>query len=506
MKKQMKALSMLMALVMVIGVVFSVVCFADGQKATTITPDTSWYLEKSKTKTATLRDAADLAGFAQLCTEDTQYFYGWTIKLGKDIVYNEGNAADFATTAPANVYTPPVEFWGTFDGQGYVISGLYFNDVTKRDIGLFSSLNGATVKNVSVVNSYFAGSRMMGGITGTIKEVATTISNCYTDAILYANPGETDGAYAGGIAGYNTAVGTVIENCWYAGALTTESDTDNMATKVGGILGGSTVPNNAGSAKIKDCLMTGSVTAQSQAGGIVGVARDMDETGTVLENCLMLGSVRLTRDSKTLFVGQFACVWKNSGKITLTNVFGLNTYEATIDTTKFTGDKTTKVWNVSGTGVIVADTSATVAADSLKGDTAKTTLASFDFDGEDAIWATVAEGTPVIKALATIDSTKASCLEEAPIDPTELEVEGDGNGESNEGGNTGADNGDAPKDTDATDTDATDTDAAGTEATGTEAKVAQDEKGGCGSSAIGMSAVVLVGACGAFIAKKKKEN
>ena len=81
MKKQLKNLSLLMALIMVIGVALSVVCFADGEAAATITPDTSWYLEKSKTKTVTLRDAADLAGFSQLCNESTQYFYGWTIKL-----------------------------------------------------------------------------------------------------------------------------------------------------------------------------------------------------------------------------------------------------------------------------------------------------------------------------------------------------------------------------------------------------------------------------------------
>ena len=154
MKKQLKTLSLLMALIMVIGVAFSIACFADDQSATTsITPDTSWYDKNSKTKTATLRDAADLAGFSAICTTETQFLFGWTIKLGDDIVYNTGNAADFATTAPTNVWTPVAEFWGTFDGQGYVVSGLYVKDAAKTHIGLFGIINGATVKNVSVVNS-----------------------------------------------------------------------------------------------------------------------------------------------------------------------------------------------------------------------------------------------------------------------------------------------------------------------------------------------------------------
>ena len=496
--KHSKKLSLLMAFIMVLSVTISIVCFADDRSATTaITPDTSWFDPSSKAKTATLRDAADLAGFSEVCTEANQFLYGWTIKLGDDIVYNIGNAADFATTAPTNVWTPVAEFWGTFDGQGYVVSGLYVKEATKTHIGLLGIINGATVKNVSVVNSYFEGKTKMGGIIGEAKELGCTISNCYSDAIIVSNPADHDGAYCGGIVGYITAPESLVENCWFAGSITAASDVNNnYGTRCGGIVGNT--QHETASSTIKNCLVTGSITAQTQLGGILGAAREKGTTGTTIENCLMLGTMRATRDNASLFFGQFAGVWKNGYKISLNNVYGLDTFAVTVDCETFTADKAVKLFNVGGTGVVVADTSAKVTLASITGDTAKTTLASFDFDGEDAIWVTVAEGTPVLKALAYIAANKDSGLAPAPADPVEDDATGnENNGDS---GNPSTDTNDTTvDDTNAPETNAV-TDAA------TEEEVAQDEKGGCRSSAIGMSAVVLVGACGAFVAKKKKEN
>lgn len=500
MKKQLKNLSLLMALVMVIGAALSIVGFANDQSETTaITPDTSWYDQNSKTKTATLRDAADLAGLSAICTETTQFLYGWTIKLGDDIVYNTGNAADFATTAPINVWTPVAEFWGTFDGQGYVVSGLYVKDATKTHIGLFGIINGATVKNVSVVNSYFEGKTKMGGIVGEAKELTCTISNCYSDAIISSNPATHDGAYCGGIVGYITAPTSLVENCWFAGSITAASeDNDNYGTRCGGIVGNTQHETEAST--IKNCLVTGSITAQTQLGGILGAAREKGTTGTVIENCLMLGTMRATRDNASLFFGQFAGVWKNGYKISLNNVYGLDTFEVTVDCETFTADKKASLYNVGGSGVVVADSSAKITLASITGDTAKTTLSNFDFDGEDAIWATVADGTPVIKALAYIAANKASGLDPAPADP--VEDDNTNNENNGEGGNNTTDtdstdetkvtetNADADKNADVT-TDAT------TDAT--------EKTKGCGSSLMGAGAVILVASLGVVFAGKKRD-
>ena len=154
--------------------------------------------------------------------------------------------------------------------------------------------------------------------------------------------------------------------------------------------------------------MTGTITAQNQVGGILGVAWDKEAgKGSVIENCLMLGTMELTRNSSAgMFFGQFVLVWKNAGIATVTNCYGLDTFSATIGE-KWTGAKDTAVGLVSG-GTIVSNTSVKVALANIKGDTAKATLSALDFDGEDAVWATVADGTPVLKALAYVAEYKSS--------------------------------------------------------------------------------------------------
>jgi hypothetical protein len=91
------------------------------------TPDTSWYKEENSEFVLTTAD--QLYGFAKLVNEGKD-FAGKTVKLGKNMVINEGDAATFGTTAPSHKWTPiavagTARFRGTFDGQGKYISGIY---------------------------------------------------------------------------------------------------------------------------------------------------------------------------------------------------------------------------------------------------------------------------------------------------------------------------------------------------------------------------------------------
>ena len=59
-------------------------------------------------------------------------------------------------------------FWnaytGTFDGQGYTISGLYFNDSSAKDVGLFGYIGAnGKISNVGVLDSYFKFKERGGG-------------------------------------------------------------------------------------------------------------------------------------------------------------------------------------------------------------------------------------------------------------------------------------------------------------------------------------------------------
>lgn len=82
-------------------------------------------------------------------------FAGQTVKLGADIVVNEGNAEDWHETAPAKKWQPIMEFAGTFDGQGHSISGLY-GKASSMSMGLFSETKeGCVIKDFKLLNSYF---------------------------------------------------------------------------------------------------------------------------------------------------------------------------------------------------------------------------------------------------------------------------------------------------------------------------------------------------------------
>ena len=396
MKKISKILSVFLAMTMLLGCcIFTVSAEADSA-VWDGTVDTSWYYTAKDTttdKNITISTAEQFAGLSELAADEVT-FEGWTITLDADIYFNVGTASDFKTNTPANTWTPIAKFKGTFDGQGHVISGLYFNNTTvDTGVGLFGSLCGGTVRDVSVVNSYFAAKRNVGAIVGIIEDSASTVSGCYSDAIIYANPAGDDGAWSGGIIGQIMFGGTLVEKCWFAGSVLAESSTDNKATKCGGIVG---YTNNSSYSTIRNCLMTGKVTAHAQIGGILGVALETANDGTVVENCLMLGKINATRNNNTLYIGQFAGVWRNGGRITLNNVYGLDTYEAQVDKPDFTGDKKVTVW-VLGNGTIVTNNSATKSQTEITGDNAKTTLDSFDFD---SVWQTVADSTPVLKALA----------------------------------------------------------------------------------------------------------
>lgn len=388
------------------------------------TADISWYDPNSTDKTVTLMNARQLAGLSEL--SKTVNFFEWTIKLGADIVLNTGSAADWAQTAPANSWTPISEFWGTFDGQGYTVSGLYFNDDTAYEVGLFARLNGGTVRNVSVVNSYLCGKYQVGAIAGLIVTVYGTVENVYSDAILYAYPASGDsvhdGAQAGGILGANTAQYSVINGCWFDGKVVGVADqvegkdvdyTDNKATQVGGILGVGT-----NSTTLKNCLVTGAVEGHSQTGGMIG--RLIASNEHVLENCLFLGSVRLTRwIGNRMFAGEFVGIAFNGVGLTIKNCYGVDTYEASYLVAD--GDKTDakSAYSSNGNANLTADSVfGRLPLADLTSEAAKTKLAGFDFE---TVWKQEDGKTPVLASLAYIAEHKTSGQD--PKDPNEKPVD-----------------------------------------------------------------------------------
>lgn len=84
-------------------------------------------------------------------------------------------------------------FLGTFDGNGYTISGVNMN-IPEGYVGLFANLGGV-VKNLKIENSTFSG-RVCGAVAADTADAA--ILNCYVDAQVH---GEIAGSVVGRLDG-----------------------------------------------------------------------------------------------------------------------------------------------------------------------------------------------------------------------------------------------------------------------------------------------------------------
>lgn len=180
-------------------------------------------------------------------------------------------------------------YTGTFDGQGYTISGLYFNNPHSSYVGLFGCIGAnGKISNVGVLDSYFQFSEFGGGVCGVNYG---TVRDC-------KNIGSVRGLAAiGGVCGLNEKDG-IIENSFNEG---TVSGTGDNVQQVGGVCG----YNNG---TIKSCYNTASVSGQNSVGGVCGF-----NSRGIITNCFNEGTV-----SGQTFVGG---VCGNGCGVTTTNCF-----------------------------------------------------------------------------------------------------------------------------------------------------------------------------------------
>ena len=234
--------------------------------------------------------------------------------LSDDITINKnllGTIGEGVTAVPENVLrkikTQTVignyYYYGTFDGDGHTISGMYI-----PQYGLFRALYG-TVRNLNIVDS-FVGGEDKNGVAGFVSESqagsviencsfegrvvgkqtvagivgqalgSTTIKNCYVNADIYSfiSGGMSYPANDGGIVGslYNNSV---IENCYTEGTISCQKDN-------GGGYGG--IAGQANGSTIRNCYsaMTFDVKVPRSLGGILGGGYYGPEAsnGSTLEN------------------------------------------------------------------------------------------------------------------------------------------------------------------------------------------------------------------------------
>ncbi len=209
-----------------------------------------------------------------------EYYVSYNAIMTADIVLNSNvivdgeltdNASSLVEATPiANYYNSDGNsfsksyYSGTFDGNGYSISGLYI-DSTESYMGMFRYVHAdGVIKDLSIKDSYVSGKSEIGGIVGENKG---NISGCTYEGIVYA-----DDFYAGGIASYN--IGT-IEKCHNAAHVYSNGHQN----------AGIVITNNG---TVINCYNSGIIGDESsyQSGGIVGI-----NNGSV-ENCYNIGAIR----------------------------------------------------------------------------------------------------------------------------------------------------------------------------------------------------------------------
>ena len=140
------------------------------------------------------------------------------ITANKNLLNKDGSVSD----VPVYKWVPigrSLQYTGTFDGNGHIISGLYsYSDDYYDYCGLFAKMKG-TIKNLGIVDSYFGGKNCYHAASfAGIGYLNSVIENCFSDSSVVGS------MYCGGIVGQTTGK---ISNCYYIGKITANSTYSN---------------------------------------------------------------------------------------------------------------------------------------------------------------------------------------------------------------------------------------------------------------------------------------
>ena len=189
-------------------------------------------------------------------------------------------------------------YTGTFDGQGYTISGMTIENAESYS-GLFGNVTG-TVKNFTVTGSItITGDETVAKVGGAVGSLGTasagdTVSGVISGVDITVSAGND---HIGGVVGSMPENSSpTVENCIYTGKITVTVAAGSVAGIVGYIRTG-TIQNCANQGSISvDVGATGSV------GGILGYCNN---GGIYIRNCYNTGAISADgTDNVGAIVGQ----------------------------------------------------------------------------------------------------------------------------------------------------------------------------------------------------------
>ena len=286
--------------------------------------DTSW-LNKgdgSNGNPYIIEKGAQLANLAQSVNNGTAYS-GKYFKLANDI---DLASYEWTPIGGQGDLKNLKNFSGNFNGNKHTISNLSINNSSQMYIGLFGSIENATISNLRVSGSIMNNStgRQAGGIAG--KCSSSTIEFCSSSVEISV----TTGGYTGGISAYIDKQ-TKIQYCYNTGNISHTPDIQLFNYYFGGIT------SYGDSCTIIGCYNTGKVEATSNAivGGILGIG-----TNIYINYSYNVGEIR--SNSKNTIGGLVGLFVKPFDK---SNSYWLESCGASVDDNSNTTDgKKTAEW------------------------------------------------------------------------------------------------------------------------------------------------------------------
>ncbi len=231
------------------------------------------------------------------------------ITINENVLDENGDLNDdaFEEWTPIGDYvTARVQYSGTFDGAGHVVSGIYVARESNY-VGMFGYLAG-TVKNLTINDSYLSGIGSVGGAVGNSSGVIESV--IVKDSFVKGTD-VSIGGVCGSLSGTNTIGGTSqnasIKGCGFEGhvaggkkytggviGLASSNCPVTNSFNKGSVIGGTgdatggVVGRAGGGTTVSDCYNLGSVTSSGgdQVGGVCGYIAQ-----TVIKRCYNAGEV-----------------------------------------------------------------------------------------------------------------------------------------------------------------------------------------------------------------------
>jgi len=281
--------------------------------------DVSWFNKNINTFTLSTED--ELKGLQSLIANNTNNFYGKTVKLANNIALT-------GTWTPIGDDNRP--FQGIFDGQGYSISGLSVSGGDYAGLFGYVGVNGQ-IKNINVLAKKIITStdgtekknRYAGGLAAVyVSTKPIENSSVKADSINAYSAGVV--ARSGGLVGSAnniTIIGSYANVAVFSKVVNTS---EQVSAEAGGLIGSanSIIINNsyASGSVLSSAYGSSYYTNSGRSGGLAGSIRNTAKANSIITNSYASNDISTTY-SNTGAVGDIVGDKLNSASLSMKSVY-----------------------------------------------------------------------------------------------------------------------------------------------------------------------------------------